>query len=1091
MNWKSISAFLLFSIAIFGQNIRGTILGTVRDESGGVIRGAKITATHLATGLVRDETSNDLGEYVFTQLPVGNYTVTAEESGFKKVQRENLVLQVEDKLRVDIVLTVGAVTETIAVESAAPVINTDSATVGNVVDNKKVTELPLNGRNFLQLNLLVPGANQGVKGSQNQTQGGSISVNGAREQANNFLLDGVDNNDLAINQYSVAISTEAIQEFKVQGSTYSAEFGRSGGAQINVATKSGSNAIHGVLYEYLRNADLDAKNFFDKPAPAPIPPFKRNQYGAAVGGPVKKDKTFYFFNWESTRVRQSITRVATVPTAAMHNGDFSALLPNTIIYDPGSFGISGGVPTRLPFDGNKIPQKDWNSVGVSLLNQYPIPNASLNASAGLYTSSQGKTDDFDQYTGRVDHRFSESDSVFARYTFSKEDRFDTFDPFCSLTNIPGWGCNTLNGGQSVVVSHVHLFGANKVNELRLGFNRTRGGIFQQDQATDLSTQLGILGTSRANGDFGLTRVLPAGYATIGDGGNLPQDRKDNTYQVTDSFSWNHGSHAIRFGGDFRRFQLNLLFDSNARGSLNFDPFFTTSPGISKTTGAITAGAGGNAIAELLLGTPDQASVSRSFAGITGNTVTGFRTFSLNYFVQDDWRVSRNLTLNLGLRWEYNSPVIDKYNHLGTFDPTAPNDLRVSTPQQQNLYDVSKRQFAPRFGFAYSPWGEKTVIRGGYGIFWDDKLLNIHLTPALSPPFLVPLAFQPSTNGLANINLANPFAGQPGVGAPPASTWLENPFLNGYVQQWTFNIQRQLPGAMGFSAGYVGSKGTHLDHQYNANLPLPSAVFLQANRPYPAFGNITVDSASAVSSYNALQTSLEKRFSKGLSFLIGYTYSKSIDDGSAWNAGALNVFNFRAERGLSTFDTRNRFVASYTYDIPVGKGRTFGSSMSGVANAILGGWQTNGILTVQSGNPVDILINGNSPTPQPGTNSASRPDLVAGCDPNNGKKDPNAGWFNTGCFTSAFNGRFGNLGRNVVIGPGTVDFDTALLKRFPLGAETRYVQFRAEFFNLFNHPNFDNPVATEVSPSFGQIQSAGTTDTRLSSRQIQFALRLVF
>ncbi|HEX4594167.1 MAG TPA: TonB-dependent receptor, partial [Bryobacteraceae bacterium] len=857
---KLLSGLLLFAVAGSAQNIRGTILGTVHDPSNAVIKGAKVTVRHVATGLVREEMTNDAGEYVFTQLPVGQYDMTVEQSGFKKVDRPGILLQVDERQRVDIDMSVGALTETVSVETAASVIQTDSATVGNVVDNKKVTELPLNGRNFLQLNLLVPGANQGVKGSQNQTQGGSITVNGAREQANNFLLDGIDNNDLAINQYSVAISTEAIQEFKVQGSTYSAEFGRSGGAQINIATKSGTNQFHGVLYEYLRNADLDAKNFFD--VPGPIPPFKRNQFGTSVGGPVIKDRTFFFFNWESTRVRQSITRVATVPTPAMKNGDFSALLPGTVIYDPSTINAQG---VRTPFSGNMIPATDFNKVGQALLNLYPNPNTSVGTASGSFTSSPGKTDDFNQYTGRVDHRFSQNDNVFARYSFIKEDRFDTFDPFCSLTNVPGWGCNTLNGGQNVTVSHVHLFGANKVNELRLGFNRTRGGIFQQDQATDLSTQLGILGTSRSAIDYGLTRILPAGFDTVGDGGNLPQDRKDNTYQITDSFAWTKGTHALKFGGDYRRFQLNLLFDSNARGTMNFDPFYTTS--------AANGGTGGNSIAELLLGLPHLSSVSQSFAGPTGNTVTGFRTYSLNYFVQDDWRVRPNLTLNIGLRWEYNSPVVDKYNHLGTFDPSVPGDIRVSTPQKQALYDVSKKQFAPRFGFAYTPIA-KTVIRGGYGISWDDKLLNVLLTPALSPPFLVPFSFNPSTNGVPNISISNPFGGAAATGGFPASTWLENPFKNGYFQQWSFNIQRELPSAMGLTAGYVGSKGTHLDHQYNANLPQPSALFLQANRPYPTFGNITVDSASASSTYTALQLSLEKRFSKGLSFLAGYTWSKA-------------------------------------------------------------------------------------------------------------------------------------------------------------------------------------------------------------------------
>ena len=1067
-------ALSFLAVTGLSQNIRGTILGSVHDESGAIVRGAKVTVKQTSTGLTRQESTNDSGEYLFAQLPVGTYNITAEQPGFKKLERNNVLLQVDDKLRVDLTLSVGAVTETLAVEASAPVINTDSATVGNVVDNKKVTELPLNGRNPLQLTLLVPGANQGVKGSQNQTQGGSISVNGAREQANNFLLDGVDNNDLAINQYSVAISTEAIQEFKMEESTYTAEFGRSGGAQINFATRSGSNQIHGVLYEYLRNADLDAKNFFDKPAPASIPPFKRNQFGTSIGGPIKKDKTFFFFNWESTRVRQSITRVATVPTAAMKGGNFSALLPNTIIYDPNSLNAAG---QRTPFSGNIIPSQDFSKVGQAILGLYPDPNAPNNASSGLYTSSQGKTDDFDQFTGRIDHRFSESDNLFGRYTFSKENRFDTFDPFCSLTNVPGFGCNTLNGGQGLVLDEVHLFTPTKINELRLGYNRTRGGIFQQDQTTDLSTQLGITGTSRSPLDYGLTRFVPSGYDTVGDGGNLPQDRKDNTYEATDTFSWTHGNHNFKFGEDFRRFQLNLLFDSNVRGSETFQPFFTTA--------ATNSNVGGNSIAEILLGDPQQASVSRSFAGITGNTVTAFRTSSVDFFGQDDWRVSPHLTLNLGLRWEYNTPVIDKYNHLGTFDPSVPGDIRTATSQKPELYTAPKGQFAPRFGLAWTPLGDKTVFRGGYGVYWDEKLLNIHLTPALSPPFLIPLSFNPSTNGVPNINIANPFGGTVAGGGFPSSTWLESPFRNGYLQQWSVNVQHQLPAAMGFTVGYVGSKGTHLDRQYNANLPLPSSVFSQANRPYPAFGNITIDSASASSSYDALQASIEKKFSNGLSFLTSYTYSKAIDDASSWNAGAIDVFNLHFERGLSTFDTRNRFVTSYTYDLPIGKGHRLGGNMNKAGDFLLGGWQTNGIVTVQSGNPLDVLA---GPLTLTGTNSNTRPDVT--CNPNNFAHDPSK-WFNTACFSNSFLGRFGDAGRNIVIGPGTADFDAALLKKFPLFSESRYLQFRSEFFNVFNHPNFDNPNATANSASFGRIASAGTSDPRLSSRQIQFALRLVF
>ncbi len=428
-------------------------------------------------------------------------------------------------------------------------------------------------------------------------------------------------------------------------------------------------------------------------------------------------------------------------------------------------------------------------------------------------------------------------------------------------------------GQNATINYTHLFGATKVNELRVGFNRLSNYIYQQDMATDFSTQLGVLGTSRSPIDFGFPTVSVAGFDGIGDAGNLPQRRHDNTFDYSDSFSWVIGNHSFKFGVDARRFQLNLLFDSNARGTLTFNPFYTAEA--VSTNGSVTGLAGtGNAFADLLLGDPYTASVSRSFGGVTANTVTAFRVTSFDPFVQDDWRVTPTLTLNLGLRWEYNSPVVDKYNHLSTFDPTAPGDIRVSTPSQPNLYNTSKKEFAPRFGFAWSPLGPKTVFRGGYGIFWDEKLLNILLTPALSPPFVVPLTFNASVNGTPNINLANPYLG----GNAPAfssATWLESPFRDGYIQQWSFNIEHQFSQSIGLTVGYVGSKGTHLDWEYNANLPQPSPVFHQANRPYPNFAGITVDTASANSNYNALQITRRKEVLRRPE-LFGRVYFFKID-----------------------------------------------------------------------------------------------------------------------------------------------------------------------------------------------------------------------
>ncbi|HMF76561.1 MAG TPA: TonB-dependent receptor [Bryobacteraceae bacterium] len=1069
------------------QTVRGTILGTVTDNSGAIIRGASVVARQTATGLVRTEQTNDAGEYSIPQLPVGSYILSVEQPGFKKTERTGIELRVDDRLRIDIALPVGELTEIVAVQETTPQVATDSSTVGNVVDNRKVTELPLNGRNFLQLNLLVPGANQGVKGSQTQTQGGSISVNGVREQSNNFLLDGMDNNDLAINQYAVAISTEAIQEFKVQASTYSAEFGRSPGAQVNVATKAGTNQIHGVLYEYLRNDQLDAKNFFDRPGR--IPEYRRNQYGASIGGPIKKNKTFYFANYEGNRIRQGITKVATEPTSAMKTGDFSAL--PTVIYDPATLHAVNGVLQRSPFAGNVIPTNRISAVGQNVANLYPAPNTpGTSPSSALYTSSPTRVDDFDQFTVRVDHRFNDNNTLFGRYSFSKENRFDTFDSFCAGSNtVPGFGCNTLNGGQQAIIDYITLLGPTKVNEARMSFTRVRGGIIQQNSGNDISTQLGIAGTSRNPADFGVPIINPTGYDRLGEATNLPQDRHDNTFEWADSLSWTMGRHALKFGVEIRRFAENFLFDSSARGTINFNPFYTAQ--VSTTaTGVVNAVANtGNSIADLLLGYPYTASVSRSFAGLNASTVAGLRQTSTNLYAQDDFRVLPNLTLNIGLRWEYNAPTTDKYNHLATFDPTFANStplpyLRIATSQTPNIYNSSKKEFSPRFGFAYTPFGPKTVIRAGYGMFWDVKLLNIILNSVATAPFLTGYNFNQSTNGIPNISLANPYGGSNGAPAIPSASWVENPFRDGYVQQYNFNIQHQLASSMAMTIGYVGSKGTHLDRVYDANAPGPTASFTQALRKYPGYAAINVRSPSASSNYNALQASLEKRFSYGLSFLTSYTFSKSLDDASTWGGSVVDVTNFRLERGLSTFDTRHRFVASYTYDLPYGHGRQFGSTSSTLMNTVLGGWQTNGILSIQGGNPLDATTG----LQLSGTQTGTRPDVT--CDPNDLDHDPSR-WFNTSCFSSNFAGRYGTAGRDIIIGPPTHNFDFALLKNFALGKEYRYLQFRSEIFNLFNHPNFDNPNVTSSSSTFGKITSAGVQDPRASSRQIQFALRLAF
>ena len=1059
------------------QTTLGTILGTVTDSSGAIVRGAKVSVTQVTTGLVRTETTNATGEYSFPQLPVGLYRVEAEMAGFKKTQKTGIDLRVEDTLRVDLALQIGQLTETVAVEATAPVVSTDTSTLGGVVDNKTVTELPLNGRDFNQLSLMVAGVNPGTtKGTATSASGSSaMSVNGNRAQSNNFLIDGSDNNDLVVNYFTVDISTEAIQEFKVQTSTYSAEFGRSPGGQVNVATKSGTNEFHGVAYEYLRNADLDAKNFFA--SPGPIPAYKRNQFGASLGGPIKKNRTFFFANYEGTRIRQASPLIATVPTAQMKTGNFSSL--PVLIYDPSSLQKVNGVLTRTPFPGNMIPATDISKVGANVINLFPNPNAGSVANSGTFTSDPTTINDFNQYTGRIDHRFGDNDSLFVRATHSH----NPLNSNCGSL-IPGGGlgflCPTANDFTQGTLGYTHLMGANKIFDVRIAFNRLGSNqqTFPPGKDIDYTSQLGISGSSPSPVGFGLPSFSFVGYSGSGESTNQPQRRFDNTYEPTESFSWIKGQHSMKFGADIRRYQLNGLIDASTRGSIAFNPYYTASITTSASGVVSPVTNTGNAIADALLGDPYTSLIGVVFGGQQAIWTEELRTFAVDFFAQDDYRVRPDLTLNLGLRYEYDSPAIDKYNHLSNFDPALPGGLLLATPQKQNIYGVKKDQFAPRIGFAYTPFGPKTVFRGGFGYFWDVEVLNMTAAINGSAPFVTQETFQQSTTGVPNIALASPWSGV-GTAPTPGAYLVENPYHNPYIMQWNFNIQQQLSSSLGLTVGYVGSKGTDLMMTYDDNAPPVTAAYTQSLRPYPQFGTVTTYSPGANSNYNSLQISFEKRFAKGLSFMSSYTFSKSIDDSSSFSSTAVDVHDFALERGLSSFDTRQRWVSNYIWYIPYGHGQPYGANASTFADLVLGGWQMNGIFTLQTGIPIDPSVG----LQLSGTQTGTRPDVS--CNPNNFAHTVNE-WFNTACFSDNFVGRYGTSGRDVIIGPGVANLDYAMLKKFGLGKEQRYLQFRAEIFNIFNHPDFDNPNATFTSATFGKITSATA-----NARQIQLALRLAF
>ena len=1116
-NRRALFAILMVALVaspLFGVGTTGTIVGTVTDARGGVIAQAKVIVKNSGTNATREVFTNANGEYTAPLLPPGVYEVSVEQTGFRRALVSGVKLEVDQTARIDVVLQVGAVSEQVTVTEVEPLVQTDTSTVGQVIDQQKVSQLPLNTRNFLAFTLLVPGAQLPSDGSQNSTQGGSISVNGAREQANNFLLDGVDNNDLAINQYTVLPSVDAIQEFKVQSSNSSAEFGRSAGAQINVVTKSGTNQFHGTGFEFFRNRNLDSKNFFDQPdctatsllgSCAGIPGLDLNQYGGTMGGPIKKDKTFFFGSYEGLNLRQASTRQATVPSAVDRQNAL-ADVPNP------------------------------NPAGLAVFNLLPASNAvaqgTTPTTSESFVSSPIIRNKVYQVIGKVDHRINDTNTLSGEYAIFNEHRFNPFDPLAAFTNLPGNGSFTLNRGQIVRIEETHTFNTRLLNDVRFGFNRSRGGIFQHDSGTNINQQLGFPTALPSPVDFGIPAVQIAGFDGIGEPTNLPQDRRDNTFHYSDVLAWNPsfngGRHQFRFGADIRRFQLNFFLDSIARGEWIF------------TGGVSNPLKPSSALDDLLAGTP--------FLAITtvGNTQTEQRTTQMDYFVQDDIRINSRFTLNAGLRWEYNSPVTDNHDRLSVPDLTG-NALTCNPkPNCQFIiagtngvpratYDPTYTNFAPRIGFAWKPTAsDKFIVRTGYGIFYDGGILNGNILPRFNPPFFTAELFgnnetktTPGTLTISSIVAQN--------GAPPQAnpSMIARNYRDGYAQQWNLDTQFEPLKNLVLDAGYVGSKGTHLQDTRNFDQGAPGSApgGASANLPFPAYGDIQLIESAASSIYHAFQFRAEKRFGAGLEFLAAYTFSRSIDDASAEFGTKAetgipqNSNDLAAERGLSNFQTKHRFVLNSIYQLPFGRGQRW-LNREGAVGYLLGHWQAGGIMTFQSGKP--FTVNRGVDQSESGTfnlqanpTGADRPNIVsdpfvAGIVPANPSQlcqftqaqiipsGPFAGqhglaptqvqtpsnWFNRCAFASPASPAFGDLGRNTLIGPTFKDVDFSLSKEFPLSSEIRKFQFRADFFNIFNHPNFDIPNLNFDAPTFAQIQSANAFGGK-PPRQIQLGLKFIF
>lgn len=1029
-----------------------TIFGTVTDSSGAVVPGVKITVNNLLTGLTREVVSDDTGGYVLNQLPVGVYSASAEADGFKTVIQDDIQTQVDENRRVNFALEVGSISESITVEAAVAQVETREGVIKEVVDERRIVELPLNGRNAIELQYLVAGVSR--RAAAGQAQNPSVSINGSRTNANNYTLDGGDNHDPYFNTPAAFPSPDALQEFSIQTNSYAADKGRNAGAIMNAITKSGTNQFHGTLFEFLRNEKLNARSFFADT----VPPFKRNQYGGTIGGPVLRDKLFFFGSYQGTRERSAPgSQTATVPTAAMRTGDFSNF--SKTINDP---------TTGNPFPGNIIPENRLSQPALGFQNEFiPLPNKG----ESLHTFASGQTIDDDQVIGKVDYNISDANRLYGRILYTANDTAQ------AVSNVPGFLAAIEYRQWNFVVNDTHVFTPTLLNTVTFTYadiDRVQNSITPGDK---LWNDFGA-GFTRT-----MTAEAPAAHDTRLDGywrafTRFPLNHFRKNIQVSDNVSWNRGSHFIRFGGDVRR------------GILDLQEFFRGDPFV-RFRNSNT----GDAQGDFLLGMPTQ---FNQIAEASNKP----RSWEISLFVQDDWKVNQRLTLNLGLRWEPYLPFIDLADKFGqvrigqqsTVFETAPlgmvypGDAGVS----RSVVERKWANMAPRFGFALDPFGTgKTSLRGGYGIFFSQIRQQANNQISTNQPFSLKLTVDNPTGGLVNpyADTGDPFPFVPPQTpeevanynwlTPMAVTQYNRDFRNGIIQQWNFNIQQQIADSYIVTAAYVGSKGNHLFIGGEMN---PAQYGLPGNtnqrRPlYPDYARISDQSARGNSTYHAMQLTLNKRMSKGFTILTSYTYGKMLDDGSSDGDAPTDPYNIARDKGHSNLDLSHRWVASYVWELP-----RF-ADKSAFVKHVLGGWSNNGIITVESGQYLTIASGkDNSKT---GVNQ-DRADVVGDWElsGSRSKDEQLSEWFDTSAFVTNPVGTFGTVGKNTVKGPGNWNVTFGLFKNFNI-TERHKLQFRSEFFNLFNHANLGNPNTNQSSGNFGKITSTG------SPRVIQFALKYMF
>lgn len=1046
----------LGSFPLLAQSTNASVAGQVTDSSGATVPHAIVRIANLQTGIASQATTASDGLFNFPALTVGRYELTVEAPGFRKYSQTGIVLDVNRNAQMNVTLEPGSLADAVTVTSDAPLVNTRDVQIGGVVDTRRVNDLPLNGRNVYDLVSILPGVISANTSTVANNDGTTMNVNGSRARSSTFFLDGGFNNDLWRNSGNVAPNPEAVDQFRLLTSNFSAEFGRSPGAVVNVITKSGANDFHGSAYDYLRNDKLNARNFFQPT----VSPLRQNQYGASVGGPILRNRTFFFFSWQGLKIRsQSFINSGLTPTAAQRAGDFSALPRSQWPKIPG---------TNTVYPNGRIPQDQLDPVAQNILKLVPLPNTP----DGRLEAWGPLRNDENQYVGRIDHQLTQMHKLYGTLFFV---RGNNFDPFNSSTQIPGYAEMNMNYRQNnVVIGEDWIVNPSVLNQFRFNLSQR-----VYDQVSPQETSWSDFGSQVSLGALPPRppQIFVTGWWQMGTFGNSSFNQK--AWNVSDTVSITRGAHSLKAGAWLLFSQFRETGNWLGSGQIRFQNQFT-----------------GSALADFLLGR------AASFRQNNG-TNRDFTGDSYHFFVQDDWQINRRLTLNLGLRYELNKPFVSAGDQLTTFRfgeqsqeiPKAP--LGLLFPGDPGIpratIPTDKNDFAPRVGLAYDVFGNgRTAVRAGYGVYYAVGFAN-WVSSLQGQPFLLDTTVFGTTNLVQPYPNGSPFPytldpANPIFTLPISANYMSENFRTPYVQQYNFSVEQQLRRDLSMTLAYVGNISRKLAVQRDANTPVftgagSTAGNVNQRRPYlpGTFAQIAQLEAAANANYNAFQATVNKRFSDHFTILANYTWGKSIDDASADVTSSTSVAmadsnNRSLERGPSDFDVRHIFNLSWVWETPH-------LARLGWARHVLGDWQLNGILRLQSGSALNVTSGRD--TNLDGNNN-DRPNVVG--DPhlstNRSRDELIAQYFDPSAFVPAANGQNGTTGRNVLYGPGSRTFDFSLFKTFLIHEQHR-VQFRAEFFNFPNWVNFNNPNTNIGSSNAGRILSARP------ARQVQFALKYLF